>query len=69
MGLCCERLQLSLERSGWPKENLTGEYNHMGAHLNSSPRRKKLRQALQLADTMQSIEELTAQEKKREGAH
>jgi hypothetical protein len=35
----------------------------MSAHLNSSPRRKKLRQALQLAGTMQSIEELTAQEK------
>jgi hypothetical protein len=23
LGLCCERSQLSLERSGWPKENLT----------------------------------------------
>jgi hypothetical protein len=41
----------------------------MSAHLNSSPRRKKLRQALQLADTTQSTEELTAQEKKSEGAH
>jgi hypothetical protein len=40
----------------------------MSAHLNSSPRRKKLRQALQLADTTQSIEKLTAQ-KKSEGAH
>ena len=45
------------------KLNMLGEYNHMSAHLNSSPRRKKLRQALQLADTIQSTEELTAQEK------
>jgi hypothetical protein len=45
------------------KLNTLVEYNHMSAHLNSSPRRKKLRQALQLADTTQSIEELTAQEK------
>ena len=45
------------------KLNMLGEHNHMSAHLNSSPRRKKLRQALQLAGTMQSIEELTAQEK------
>jgi Ca2+-binding EF-hand superfamily protein len=49
------------------KLNMLGEYSHMSAHLNSSPRRKKLRQALQLADTdtTQSIpvEELTAQEK------
>jgi hypothetical protein len=43
--------------------NVLGEYSHMSAHLNSSPRRKKLRQALQLADTIQSTEELTAQEK------
>jgi hypothetical protein len=45
------------------KLNTSGEYNHMSAHLNSSPHRKKFRQALQLADTMQGIEELTAQEK------
>jgi hypothetical protein len=45
-----------------------GEYNHMSAHLNSSPRRKKLRQALRLAGTIQGIEELTAQEKS-EGVH
>jgi hypothetical protein len=64
LGLCCERLQLSLERSGWPKKiDILGEYNHMSAHLNSSPRRKMLCQALQLADTTQSTEELTAQEK------
>jgi hypothetical protein len=37
----------------------------MSAHLNSPPRRKKLRQALQLAGAMamQSTEEITAQEK------
>jgi hypothetical protein len=45
------------------KLNMPGEYSHMSAHLNSSPRRKKLRQALQLAETTQSTEELTAQEK------
>ena len=39
------------------------QINHVSAHLNSSPRRKKLRQALQLAGTIQSTEELTAQEK------
>jgi hypothetical protein len=33
------------------KLNMLGEYNHMSAHLNSSPRRKKLYQALQLANT------------------
>jgi hypothetical protein len=50
------------------KLNMLGEHNHMSAHLNSSPRHKKLRQALQLPGTMQIIEELTAQEKS-EGAH
>jgi hypothetical protein len=49
------------------KLNMLGEYHHMSAHLNSSPRRKKLRQALQLADTIQSIKELTAQEKEVRG--
>jgi hypothetical protein len=45
------------------KLNILGEYKHMSAHLNSSPRCKKLRQALQLSGAMQSTEEITAQEK------
>jgi hypothetical protein len=49
------------------KLNMLGEYSHMSAHLNSSPRRKKLRQTLQLAGTMQNIEELTAQKKEVKG--
>jgi hypothetical protein len=36
------------------KLSMLGEHNHMSAHLKSSPRHKKLRQALQLAETMQS---------------